>query len=75
MLREYIRLIKVILLVLVVSGSMYFGYNYSENKWEAKESAELVEVKNKLAQLEKEKQVIDLMKNHLLSIEILQQWL
>ena len=56
MLREYIGLIKVILLVLVVSGSMYFGYNYSENKWKAKESAELVEVKNKLAQLEKEKQ-------------------
>jgi hypothetical protein len=55
MLKEYTVLIKVILLGLVVSGSGYLGYDYSNSKWEAKENAELLEVKDKLAELEKEK--------------------
>lgn len=56
MLKEYIGLIKVILLVLVISGSTYFGYRYSDSQWEAKENAELLIVQKKLAELEQEKQ-------------------
>lgn len=38
MLKEYSGLIKVILLVLIISGSGYLGHEYSDNRWEKKES-------------------------------------
>lgn len=38
MLKEYLGLIKVIPLVLVISGSGYLGHEYSDSKWEKKES-------------------------------------
>lgn len=55
MLKEYTVLMKSIFLIFLVSLSAYIGYDYSDNKWEAKHNAELVEVHIKLAQLEQEK--------------------
>lgn len=70
MLKEYMGLIKGILLVSVVSGSAYLGYDYSDNKWKAKENTELIEAKNKLAQLEKEKEEReDLLRNEQAKID------
>lgn len=56
MLKEYIGLIKVILVALSISGSCYFGYTYSDSKWEAKENKELAAAKSALLKLEQEKQ-------------------
>jgi len=59
MLKEYIEPIKFILLVLLISGSGYLGYDYANNKWEKKESETIATQAKMISDLQEKYRLIE----------------
>jgi hypothetical protein len=59
MLKEYLGLIKLTLMALIISGSGYLGYSYSESKWESKESEIVASQAQMIKELEENYRILE----------------